>query len=215
MLEEDKLPEEALLAKLLALGSSTVYEAQGQVGAAPPAIRPIPGGTPVIGRAYTLRISPGDNLGLHHAVVRAQPGDCLLVDASGFLEAGVWGEVLTVAAQARGLAGLVVDGAVRDVERVAALGFPVFSRGISMGGATKTDPGVHGLSLVWDGTTIEPGDLVVGDQDGVCVVKHFELDTVLAAAISREEREAQMLDALHAGASTLELLGLPSPNAGF
>lgn len=200
-----------LLHPFLSLGTSTVYEAQGQLGAVPPAIRPIPGGAAVVGRAYTLRLSPGDNLGLHYAVMRAQPGDCLVVDAGGFLEAGVWGEVLTVAAQARGLAGLVVDGAVRDVERVAALGFPVFSRGISMGGTSKTNPGAHGVSLVWDGTTIEPGDLVVGDQDGVCVVKHFELDTVLAAATSREAREAHMLDALRAGASTIELLGLPSP----
>ena len=190
------------------VGSSTLYEAQGKRGALPHDIRPLPHSGFLAGIARTVRSLPADNLALHHAVLRSQPGDVLVVDCGGFLEAGVWGEILTVAAIEKGIAGLVVDGSVRDIDRIGELGFPVYSRGISMKGTSKDDPGTHDSRLQWEGTDIETGDIVVGDSDGVVVIKGFEFDTVIQAALERESSEQEMLDKLRAGSSTVELLGL-------
>lgn len=204
--------EEATRQVLERLGTSTLYESQGKHGALPLDIRPVPGAGFLVGSAFTVRARPADNLALHHAVLLASPGDVLVVDCGGFLEAGVWGEILTVAAMTRGIAGLVVDGSVRDVARIGELGFPVYSRGISMQGTLKSDPGSLGETLHWDGAEIDPGDIIVGDSDGVVVIKAFELDTVLSAALERESQENEMMVKLRAGASTVELMGLTQPS---
>lgn len=203
--------DDAVKDTLRRLGTSTLYEAQGRHGALPQQIRPIPHSGFLAGTAYTVRTRPADNLALHHAVVLAQPGDVLVVDCGGFLEAGVWGEVLTVAALERGIAGLVVDGSIRDVDRIAELGFPSFSRGICMEGTSKEDPGHLGETLHWDGADIDQGDIIVGDADGVVVIKAFEFDTVVQAALERESHERDMMDALRSGKTTIELMSLKHP----
>jgi len=207
--------EESTRQILERLGTATLYESQGKHGALPHDIRPIPGAGFLVGTAFTVHARPADNLALHHAVMLASPGDVLIVECGGFLEAGVWGEILTIAAMTRGIAGLVVDGSVRDVARIAELGFPVYSRGISMQGTLKSDPGSLGDTLHWDGAEIDPGDIVVGDSDGVVVIKAFELDTVLQAAGEREAQEREMIEKIQAGHSTIELMGLKqAPVAG-
>lgn len=193
------------------LGTATLYEAQGQQGALPPALRPVWAGAFLAGPAYTVDTRSGDNLALHHAVVLAHPGDVIVADCGGYLESGVWGDVLTNAAQHRGIAGLVVEGAVRDSDRIRDLGFPIFSRGLSIGGTSKEDEGTHQQTLLWDGAAIEPGDIVVGDADGVVVIQQAEFETVLEAALAREEKEAQMIKEIQEGKTTIELLRLSAP----
>lgn len=194
------------------LGTSTLYEAQGKHGALAHDFRGIPGNGFLTGTAYTIQTRPADNLALHHAVMLANPGDVLMVDCGGFLDAGVWGEILTVAALERGIAGIVVNGSIRDVERIAELGFPAISRGICMEGTLKADPGVLGDTLHWDGVEIDPGDIVVGDADGVVIIKAFEFDNVVQAALEREAHEQKMIESIRSGKSTVELMGLKPPD---
>jgi 4-hydroxy-4-methyl-2-oxoglutarate aldolase len=118
--------------ELRKLGAATVYEAQGASGAMDGGIKPIDPRSRLVGPAFTVDIRPADNLMLHYALLKAKPGDVLVVDAKGFLEAGPWGDVLTAQAMRMGLAGLLIDGAVRDADAIVAAGFPVFCRGLSI-----------------------------------------------------------------------------------
>ena len=175
-------------------------------------IRPVWSGAEVVGPAVPVRCTPGDNLGIHVGVTVAPPGSVLVVDVGEERELGFWGEVLTTAALARGIAGLVIDGCVRDVDALAAHGFPVFSSGVALTGATKEMPGSVNREVVAGDVEVEAGDWIVGDVDGVAVVPRDALDEVLAAAQARTEKEAGLFDALRTGKTTIELLGLdPSP----
>lgn len=203
--------DSAVLNQLRFLGTSTLYEAQGRHGALPAAIRPVWRGASVAGPAFTVLVRPGDNLALHHAVALAAPGDVIVAQCGGYEDSGVWGEVLTVAALQRGIAGLVVDGSVRDVDRIEALGFPVFSRGVSMGGTTKDDPGTLGAPLRVGATEVSPGDMVVGDTDGVMAIVRAECGVVVELAQDRDDQEKQMMGALARGTLTIELMGLRPP----
>ena len=129
-------------------------------------------------------------------------------DVGGLRELGYWGEVLTTAAEARGLAGLVIDGCVRDIEALAAHGFPVFSTGLALPGATKSRPGTTGGTVEIGDVTVDSGDWMVGDADGVVVIPAASLDTVLGAGRSRAGNEDTMFGRLRAGATTIELLDL-------
>jgi 4-hydroxy-4-methyl-2-oxoglutarate aldolase len=173
-----------------------------------PAIRPAWPGAQICGRALTVECPPSDNLTLHQAVVAAQPGDVLVATTGAFLRAGAWGEILTVAAQARGIAGLAIDGAVRDIDAIAKRNFPIFSRGIAIGACTKQRPGRIGVPLVFGGVPVRPGDLVFGNVDGIVIIEQERVDEVLDAAALRLEKEAEIMDQLRAGRTTVELLGL-------
>lgn len=199
---------EAHLQRLLKLGTATVYEAQGQRGSVAAEIRPIDPAMKLVGPALTVETSPGDNLMLHQAVLMAKPGDVLVVDSKGFTDAGPWGDVLTLAAQQAGIAGLVIDGSVRDSEAIIDAGFPVFSRGISIRGTTKVDPGHVGGIINFAGTSIERGDIIIGDRDGLVVVKADEVLEALRKAEMREAKEEEYRRSIIDGASTAELLGL-------
>lgn len=188
--------------------SATVHEASGRQGALDHAIKPLAPGITLCGPAFTVWAHPADNLMLHYAVALAQPGDVLVVDGGGFCECALWGEILSVAAAARGLAGLVIDGAVRDVRALRRLGFPVFTRGVSMKGPGKSQPGRINHPIVCGGVLVRAGDLVLGDDDGVVVVQRECASDVLAAARAREAKEAHMMDELRAGALTLDLLAM-------
>ena len=158
--------------------------------------------------AYPVGCTPGDNLAVHVAVTRASAGSALVVDVGHVAERGYWGEVLTTAAEARGLTGLVLDGGVRDVAALAAHRFPVFSSVVALPGATKQRPGTVGLPVRVGDVTVSPGDWVVGDADGVVVVPAGTLSEVLAAGRDRADKEAGLFDALRSGRTTVELLGL-------
>ncbi len=195
---------------LRALGAATLGEAGGRAMRA--RIRPAWHGACLAAPARTVRCTSGDNLAVHVAVAHAPPGRALVVDVDIERELGYWGEVLTTAAQARGIVGLVIDGGVRDVAALEAHGFPVFSTGIALPGASKKLPGAVGEPIDVGDVEVRDGDWVVGDADGVTAIAAERLDEVIAAARARADREARFFDALRSGKTTLELLGLdPSP----
>ena len=193
-------------ALLLALGAATLGESGGQP--MEPSIRPAWAGAHVAAPAYTVRCGPGDNLAIHVAVADAPPGRALVVETTAPLERGYWGEVLTTGAEARQLAGLVIDGGVRDVAALEAHGFPVFSATIALQGASKVGPGTVGERVRVGGVEVAPGDWVVGDVDGVTVIPEEQLADVLAAGQARAEGEAGLFQQLREGRTTLDLLGL-------
>jgi 4-hydroxy-4-methyl-2-oxoglutarate aldolase len=191
---------------LASLGAATLGESGAQV--MPPRIRPVWSGARVVGPAYPVRCSPGDNLAIHVAVTRAPAGSVLVVDVGDVAERGYWGEVLTTGALAREIGGLVIDGGVRDVAALEALDFPVFSRTIALRGATKSARGSVGAPVVVAGVPVVPGDWVVGDVDGVVVVPGGRLAEVIDAGRSRLAAEIGYFAALRDGATTVGILGL-------
>ncbi|HXW38283.1 MAG TPA: RraA family protein, partial [Acidimicrobiales bacterium] len=174
----------------------------------PPRIKPVWPAAALAAPALPVRCTPGDNLAIHVAVATSPPGHALVVDVGDVSDRGYWGEVLTTAAEARQLVGLVIDGGVRDVAALAAHGFPVFSATVALRGATKRERGSVGSSVEVAGVRVDPGDWVVGDADGVVVVPGGALADVLAAGRARAEKESGFFDALRRGTTTVELLGL-------
>lgn len=196
------------LATLRQLGAATIYEAQGAKGALDHGIKPIDPTVRLAGPALTVDCRPADNLMLHYAVQKARPGDVLVVDAKAFMEAGPWGDVLTLQAMQVGIAGLVINGCVRDANLIIELGFPVFCRGLSIKGTGKFQPGRINVPITIGDTLIHPGDYIVGDRDGVAVIPAGELAQTLSRSLAREEKEAGQRKAIEQGVYTTELLGL-------
>lgn len=199
------------LAAALSLGSSTLHEASGQLGALPSAIHQITRGLPLAGRAVPVCGPPGDNLWIHRAIYLCRPGDVLVVDFGGGYEYGYWGEVLSHAARARGISGVVINGCVRDSELLAGIGVPVFARGVCMRGTTKQVDG-HGWvnkTIQIGSANVNAGDVVIGDHDGVVILSAIGLDEILAKARARLEQEGRIIEALKGGARTLDLYHLP------
>ena len=192
--------------------AATLYEAAGQRGMVDPAIKPMWLGAKVCGPALTVSCPPRDNLMLHHAVAVAAPGSVLVATAEGYECVGAWGEVLSVAAQARGIAGLVIDGAVRDIEAITERCFPVFSRGLAIGACKKEQIGTLHEPIDVGGVTVYSGDIVVGTADGVVILEIESIEPVLQGAIARREREAEIFRQLQAGKTTIEILHLPRWN---
>jgi 4-hydroxy-4-methyl-2-oxoglutarate aldolase len=195
-----------LSAALLDLGSATLGESGGLRMAR--RIRPVWSGAALAAPAYTVGCAPGDNLAVHVGVVRAPSGSVLVVDVGMVPDRGYWGEVLTTGAEARGIVGLVLDGGVRDVGALEAHHFPVFSAAVALTGATKSLPGSVGAPVRVGGVEVHSGDWIVGDVDGVVVVPSGQVDEVLSAGRARAEKEAGLFEALRAGQTTIELLGL-------
>jgi 4-hydroxy-4-methyl-2-oxoglutarate aldolase len=189
------------------LGSSTLYEASHLPCAVDSAIRPVWDGAFIAAPAYPLECSPGDNLALHLAMERVPRGSVLVVGTGGFI-AGYWGEVLTVAAEAAGVVGLVIDGGVRDIAALKKRHFPVFARGVSVKGTVKVSAPSVGQAFNFNGAHVSPGDLVVADDDGVIIIPKEDAARTLAEGEARASKEAQMMQALTEGRSTLELMNL-------
>lgn len=187
------------------LGAATL----GETGGLPmdPRVHAVWRGAKVSGPAFPVVCSPTDNLGVHVAVAEAPAGSVLVVSVEG-APRGYWGEVLTTAAQARAIAGLVIDGGVRDLDALEALQFPVFATMIVLRGATKDQPARIGTACRVGDVDVERGDWIVGDADGVVVIPHDHLDAVLEGGRARAAKEEQLFADLKAGKTTLELLGL-------
>jgi 4-hydroxy-4-methyl-2-oxoglutarate aldolase len=191
------------------LSSATLHEAGGRIGAFPCAIRPLDKGLRLRGPAFPVRCGPGSNLALHHAIYAARPGDVLVADVGEGRDFGYWGEVMTRAAIVRELAGLVINGGVRDVTAIAAAGFPVFSSAISLRGTGKDPAGTIGEPICIGDVTVRRGDLVVGDADGVVVIPASQADEIEQRAAARDADEAVYFDRLLAGETTIGIYGLP------
>lgn len=202
-------PDRELLDAFAGEASATLHEAMGRRGAMAAAIKPLHAGMRVVGPAVTVNARPADNLMIHIALALARPGDVLVVDYKAMVESGPWGDLMTASAMARGIAGLVIDGCVRDGEVIQGMGFPVFCRGTCMKGTTKvaTDGDVN-LPVTCGGALVGPGDIVVGDGDGVVVVPLADAAETLAKARERTAREEELRAELMAGRTTIELLNL-------
>ena len=196
----------ALAQELIGYGAATVGESGGQNMAA--RIKPAWVGAQLAAPAYPVKCTPGDNLAIHVGVTHAPAGSVLVVDVGTEREFGYWGEVLTTAAKKAGLAGLVIDACVRDAAALAAHGFPVFSTGLALPGASKTKTGTVGAPARVGGVLVRAGDWLVADVDGVSVIAANSLDAVVEASRERTEKEEKMFSRLQAGETTVEILEL-------
>jgi 4-hydroxy-4-methyl-2-oxoglutarate aldolase len=198
-------PSKELTERFSTLGSATVHEASGRKGAVNPAIKPIRKGVRLCGPAFTVQCGPGDNLMLHKALEKAQPGDVLVTSVSGYPEGGYFGGLMAVSAVARKLGGLAIDGCIRDSEEIIAMGFPIFARGFCIRGTSKSVPGLINHPTVFGGIVVQPGDLILGDDDGLVTIARAEVESVLEKTLQRVEAEIKKSDQLRSGISSVEL----------
>jgi 4-hydroxy-4-methyl-2-oxoglutarate aldolase len=208
------LRDAELCARLAAHDSATLYEASGQRGAMRPGIHALQLGKRVAGRALTVLSPPGDNLMLHAAIAAARPGEILVAQCHDGAY-GVWGEIMTEGAMARGIAALVVEGSVRDIDTIRALGFPVFASGTSLLGTTKAVLGCLRVPISCGGQLVWPDDYIVADDSGIVVLSAATAQATLEAAEARRAKEAATIERLRAGATTMELMALEPVLAGL
>ena len=154
---------------------------------------------PMAGTAVTVRTRPGDNLAIHRAFDYCRPGDVLVIDGGGELTQALMGEIMATYAESLGVQGLVIDGAIRDVSSIRARDFPVYARGVTHRGPYKNGPGEINVPVVVGGMVVQPGDVVVGDEDGVLAISPADVAAVLAGARKQGEREAASLRAIAEG----------------
>ena len=197
-------PQRQLLEGYRGLGAATVYEAAGRIGSVHPAVKPLARGLRLLGPALTVRCHPRDNLMLHKALQIAQEGDVLVATTDGYPEAGYWGGLMATSAMARKLGGLAIDGCVRDSEEIIAMGFPIFCQGTCIRGTTKGLLGSVNLPILFGEVLVHPGDLVLGDDDGLVIIPRLQIESVLAASRKRVEAEKQKTAALAGGVSSVE-----------
>jgi 4-hydroxy-4-methyl-2-oxoglutarate aldolase len=200
--------DQTLIARLGACGVATVHEAQSKTGLLAPYMRPIDPRGRVAGSAVTALCGGGDNLMLHAALAVVQHGDVLVVATMEPSTHGMFGELLAESCRALGVAGLVIDAGVRDTSEIAALGFPVWSKAVSAQGTSKTMAGSVNGPVVCAGATVNPGDVVIADADGVVVVPRETAAAVVAAADARLAKEEQTRARLKAGELGLDIYGL-------
>jgi 4-hydroxy-4-methyl-2-oxoglutarate aldolase len=201
-------PDPALIAQLAAYSSATIHEAQGRLGALSSSIKPVDASMSLCGPAFTVHCAPRDNLMLQVAIAYAQPGDVIVVSAGEYAEAGSFGDVLANACQAKGIAGLVTDTGVRDTADLRKLGFPAFSRSVSIKGTVKETLGPLAEPMLIGGELVRPGDVVRGDADGVVVVRREDLADAIRLSREREEAEAGYIAAYRAGRDVIDVSNL-------
>jgi 4-hydroxy-4-methyl-2-oxoglutarate aldolase len=175
------------------------------------AIKPLVPGTTFAAQALTAQVMVGDNAPLHHGVLEAWPGCAIVIDARGHLDTAVWGGVLTYMAKARGVAAVIVDGAIRDVAELRDSGLAIYCRGAVPNGPHKGFGGSVNVPIQCGGTPVDPGDLLVGDDDGIVVIRPAQMDGLLDRAKARIAHEEEVLREIDAGKSTVEITGIKSP----
>jgi len=189
----------ALAQEFLEIPVSNVSDCMSRMFAGGARLRPMHQGNPMAGPALTVRVRPGDNLMVHKALQLAVPGDVIVVDGDGALTNALIGEIMSSIAQSQGVAGIVINGAVRDARALRESTFPVFAAGVTHRGPYKDGPGEINTTIAIDGMVFAPGDLVIGDEDGVLCVPIDQAEAVLTAARNKVAVEAQMMAEVASG----------------
>jgi 4-hydroxy-4-methyl-2-oxoglutarate aldolase len=192
---------------LTELGVATVHEAQGRTGLMRPYLRPIYPGARAGGSAITIASQPGDNLMIHAALEHCRPGDVLVVTTTSESTDGMFGELLAVSARAQGVAGLIIDAGVRDVGDITAMGFPVWAKAISAQGTVKATAGWVNVPVVCASAIVRPGDVIVGDMDGVVVVSRPAAAEIARLGSERVAKEQKSRERLRTGELGLDFYG--------
>lgn len=189
-------------------GVATVHEAQGRAGLMRPYLRPIYPTARLAASAVTVSCQPGDNLMIHAAIEVCRPGDALAVMTTSESTDGMFGELLATSCKAHGIAGLIIDAGVRDVSDLTVMNFPVWAKTISAQGTVKASPGSVNVDIVCAGAIVQPGDVIVGDQDGVVVIRREAAAAVAQLGVARLAKEEKSRERLRAGELGIDFYGL-------
>ncbi|MDI3470554.1 MAG: hypothetical protein OJF62_002617 [Pseudolabrys sp.] len=196
-MSNDAAPTDDIVAALGGLPTATIYEAAGKWGDVAANIRPIVDGLRLCGRAFTVKAMPGDNLVVFRAIEEARAGSVLVIDAGGTDRATIWGGTSTCACVAKGIKGCVTNAAVRDIPQIRGLNFPVYAAGINVRGTVKSHPGWTQVPISFGEVPVKPGDIVIGDEDGLVIVAAERAEEVAKKAAEKhrsdQEREARIL----------------------
>lgn len=186
-------PDAALIEAFLGIPTAIVSDNMARLFSAGAALQPLHGRAPLAGVALTVKTRPGDNLLVHKAIDIAEPGDVIVIDAGGDTNNAILGEIMMAIARRRGAVGFVVDGAVRDVSAFRQAEFPCFARGVNHRGPYKDGPGEINVPVSIGGMVVEPGDIILGDEDGLLAVRPDDAEQVLKKARHQQEVEAETL----------------------